>query len=125
MLHSHEKQPSGFEYKYFKPVFFQAIILLGFILVATSLSSADSLLTLLLVLDLRQNMPLLFGIHTSTDVAQALTQLLYFLLNHVPSNYSNALYQLKCNVLSVRKLHYDALLLINVYINQTFVITFR
>jgi hypothetical protein len=70
MLHSHEQQLSGFEYKCFKSVFFQAIILLGFILAATMLSSVDNFLTLHLVLDLHQNMPLLCGIHTYFNTAQ-------------------------------------------------------
>ena len=90
-LHSHEQQLSGFEYKCFKSVFFPAIILLGFVLAATLLSSVDNLLTLDLVLDLRKNMPLLYGIHTSTDITQTLTQpddicvSIFFLIVHLPA----------------------------------------
>ena len=69
-FHSHEQQQlSDFEFKCFKSVFFQA-----FILATTLLSSVDNLLTLHHVLDLRANMLLLYGVHTSTDVTQALTQ---------------------------------------------------
>jgi len=89
----HAQRLSCFEYKCFKSVFFQAIILLGFILAAALLSSVDNLLTLHPVLDLSQTMPLLYGIRTSTDATQSLTRLLHFCLNRVPSNYSYALYE--------------------------------